>query len=480
MNQPRHATDKEKTQALKLEAHRSNLATRRARTRRTTSPWLPQTEWLLPDTMIASPVSARRVAYALAVASTLFLVGIMFIPWQQTASATGRVVAFTPFDRQQTVDAPVKGVVVKWFVQEGSRVTKGQVLARLSDNDPSLLQRLSRQQDSAEQAATSYKAQTFALEQQLTALRLHRESSIAAANAKLAVASAKVQSAKQELAATVATFETEAANLERSETLRRQGLVSERQLELAKLAATKARTKEASGRASLAGALSDLAAARSELAKARASGDAKLGETQAKLEKARSELAKAEQLALESETNVERQQRQTVVSPREGIVRRLFVQAGGQQVKAGDPLVLLVPELGASAVELTVDGNDAALLQQGTRARLQFEGWPAVQFVGWPSVAVGSFGGKVAFLDAHSDANGDFRVVVLPDEDDEPWPDSQYLRQGVRAKGWFLLSRVTLAYELWRQLNGFPPVIDVQDSPQKGGGSSLEKAKESK
>jgi hypothetical protein len=29
----------------------------------------------------------------------------------------------------------------------------------------------------------------------------------------------------------------------------------------------------------------------------------------------------------------------------------------------------------------------------------------------------------------------------------------------VRAHGWILLNRVSLAYELWRQFNGFPPAI---------------------
>ena len=33
------------------------------------------------------------------------------------------------------------------------------------------------------------------------------------------------------------------------------------------------------------------------------------------------------------------------------------------------------------------------------------------------------------------------------------------MRQGVRANGWVMLSRVRLGYEIWRQLNGFPPVL---------------------
>jgi hypothetical protein len=71
-------------------------------------------------------------------------------------------------------------------------------------------------------------------------------------------------------------------------------------------------------------------------------------------------------------------------------------------------------------------------------------------------VAVGTFGGRVALVDAVDNGKGKFRVLIIPDKKDEPWPNVRYLRQGVRAKGWVLLDQVRLGYELWRQFNGFP------------------------
>ena len=121
----------------------------------------------------------------------------------------------------------------------------------------------------------------------------------------------------------------------------------------------------------------------------------------------------------------------------------------------------MVPITEDRAVSLYVDGNDAALIQPGRAVRLQFEGWPAVQFSGWPSVAVGTFGGRVAFVDPSDDGRGDFRIVVVPDPEDGPWPAASYLRQGVLAKGWILLNQVRLGFELWRQFNGFPPTTDA-------------------
>ena len=58
--------------------------------------------------------------------------------------------------------------------------------------------------------------------------------------------------------------------------------------------------------------------------------------------------------------------------------------------------------------------------------------------------------------------------VVAKQESDAPWPSERFLRQGVRANGWVMLSRVTLGYEIWRQLNGFPPVVAKDAAAAEG------------
>jgi hypothetical protein len=124
-------------------------------------------------------------------------------------------------------------------------------------------------------------------------------------------------------------------------------------------------------------------------------------------------------------------------------------------------------------VEIYLDGNDTPLVHQGDPVRLQFEGWPAVQWVGWPSVAVGTFGGKVIMVDSTDSGAGKFRILVEADPADEPWPAKQYLRQGVNAKGFVLLREVSLGYEFWRRLNGFPiKVADDEPDDDSGKGKS--------
>ncbi|MFN3429910.1 MAG: HlyD family efflux transporter periplasmic adaptor subunit, partial [Candidatus Sericytochromatia bacterium] len=163
------------------------------------------------------------------------------------------------------------------------------------------------------------------------------------------------------------------------------------------------------------------------------------------------------------DVRLSRQAAQAIVAPRDGVVLRLLVGQDGEMVKAGDPLAVLVPDTETRAVELWMTGNDIPLIEVGRPVRLQFEGWPAIQFSGWPSVAVGTFGGKVALVDATDDGAGNFRIVVLPD-DQERWPETRYLRQGVRSNGWVLLNQVPLGFELWRQFNGFPPTAEPPPS----------------
>ncbi len=151
-----------------------------------------------------------------------------------------------------------------------------------------------------------------------------------------------------------------------------------------------------------------------------------------------------------------RQSTQLILAPRDGVILRI---AGGDSstfVKEGDELVTFAPEPGQRAVEVFVSGLDAALVQPGRSVRLMFEGWPAVQFSGWPSVAIGTFPGTVRFIDPAVSANGRFRVVVVEDPA-EPWPSERYLRLGGKARGWVILNEVRLGYEIWRQLNNFPP-----------------------
>jgi hypothetical protein len=94
--------------------------------------------------------------------------------------------------------------------------------------------------------------------------------------------------------------------------------------------------------------------------------------------------------------------------------------------------------------------------------RIQFDGWPAIIFNGWPNVSYGTYGGRVVAIETFISPNGKYRVLLAPDEEDHPWPTD--LRVGSGANTIALLEDVPIWFELWRQLNGFPPNYYTPDT----------------
>lgn len=182
----------------------------------------------------------------------------------------------------------------------------------------------------------------------------------------------------------------------------------------------------------------------------------------AKIEYAKyqNELAQARIDMVNVDVRIARQQTQIIKAHVAGIIFKRLTGQESVVVKDGDVLVQIIPDTRSRAVELWIDGNDIPFVRLNQKARLQFEGWPAIQFRGWPEIAVGTFGGTVSFIDPTDNGAGFFRAVIVPDEE---WPSPEFLRQGVRVQGWVQLGRVPLWYELWRQFNGFPP----ESVPQK-------------
>jgi len=48
-------------------------------------------------------------------------------------------------------------------------------------------------------------------------------------------------------------------------------------------------------------------------------------------------------------------------------------------------------------------------------------------------------------------------------EKGEDWPDGRFLKHGTKVYGWVLLNQVKVGYEIWRQINSFPPEFSSSD-----------------
>lgn len=413
---------------------------------------------------VRPPGYVGQTAQGLLVALVALALGLAVIPWQQSALGTGRVQALDPAARPQDVASPVAGMVLKWHVQEGDRVQTGDVMVTLRDNDPSFFERLKRELETVDSQIEAAEASLVAYQAKVEAAEASLEATVASAEARVRAAARKVESAEQRKAMAVADEETADLNLARIEPLFREGLVSERELELTVLKSRETKARTLDTLATVAAAKADLASARASLVRDREEGRAKVETARADQLSAEQRVADLLARRLRVETSLARQGAQRVVAPRDGTVLRIYRGQGGEQVKQGDKLARIVPDDTRHMVELLVDGIDAPLIQPGQHVRLQFEGWPALQFAGWPSVAIGTFPGEVMFIDAADDGQGKFRILVRePDDGDFEWPERTYLRQGVKAKGWILLKQVPLGWEIWRQLNGFQPTIDTPE-----------------
>lgn len=403
-----------------------------------------------------TPLGFAKIVRVIAILFFVIPFFMLFLPWVQNVTADGSVIALTPLERPQTVDAPVSGMVDKWYVQEGTIVKAGDLLVEIRDLDVEFKNRLGEQRDLVASKSQAKSAELQAYQSQLQSLASVKTARVSAAGFKLSMANQKILSFTENLAAAQANLEAANAQKIRLERLLNEGLVSKRDLEIAERDATVATRMVNSTQANLQSAKAEANSANAEMRQVENDAEASINSTMADVNKIKSELAENERDLNTSEVNLARQQAQIVRAPKAGTVFRMQANGASQMIQQGQQLLTIVPVATQKAVELLVKSRDAPLIEPGNRVRLEFAGWPAMQVSGWPNVGLGTFAGKVSFVDATDDGTGFFRIVVVPEQNESDWPSSRFLRQGVSAKGWILLERVRIGYEIWRVLNGFP------------------------
>ncbi len=197
-----------------------------------------------------------------------------------------------------------------------------------------------------------------------------------------------------------------------------------------------------------------------------------------RVDQMRGSVAEAEANLARTNTNLSRQSNQLVTAPRDGFIQSINGGDAATFINAGDVLATFVPQNSERVLEVFLDGRDVGLVYTGAPARIQFEGWPAVQFSGWPSVAVGTFPGEVIAVDQSAQINGQFRVLIKERivEGDERWPEERFVRFGAAGQAFVLLETVPVGYEIWRQLNNFPPELPAAAAAASASASAASPA----
>ena len=430
--------------------------------------------------MVQSPRIARRLTAWLMVVMVALLAGLVLIPWQQTSRGSGRVVAYAPTERPQTVESPIYGRVVRVGegIVEGTVVRKGDFILEIRDIDQDRASRLAQQVAAAQDKLRFAESKIETYRRQERDLDEARNMVIEAGQALVAEAERKVAAEQQGVAAANAALAQTKSNFERQKRLFEAGIRAGVDFEKDRRSYDEAVAKLRSAEEYVKAAQQYLAAKKAELEQKSREAQTKVDYARAMQQEAQGDAALARKDLAEIEGKQSQFASRVITAPRDGILLRLMVNENAEMLKEGDPLFTIVPDTQERAVELWVDGNDVPLVTPGREVRLQFEGWPAVQFAaGWPHTAVGTFGGKVVAVDATDNGMGKFRILVRPGSPND-WPEGRLLPQGVRANGWVLLNEVALGYEIWRQLNGFPAVYGAgKQSPGQYAGEEKEPKK---
>jgi multidrug resistance efflux pump len=443
----------------------------------------------LPDTsvrkslpalkLVQSSRAVRRLAKATLAFLLLSALAMLLLPWQQSSKGMGRVTAFVPQERQQTVTSQVKGIVsrVAEGLVEGTTVKQGDFILELQPAAANLLDQLQSQLQDLRTKMETSRTKVEVYEQNIRDFGDARDFAVKAAQDLIEASRAKLQG-KQRMVTGYESKETQARlNYERQKGLFEKGLKPEKEIERLRKDLEVAVSELESARQEVTAAERELDSKTSELEQKRREAQTKVDYARAMREDAIGQQATAQKEMREIEVKISELDRLTITAPRDGTIFRMPIFERGQMIKEGAELFTIVPESTDLAVELWIAGFDAPLVRPNDHVRLQFEGWPAIQFAGWPSVAVGTFGGRVVAIDETDDGKGKFRIQVRPD-DPAGWPSHRFLRQGVRANGWVLLQQVSLGYEIWRQLNGFPPVVaDSEPAASKDGDEDDDKKK---
>ncbi len=405
----------------------------------------------------------------------LLLVAILFLPWTQNIRARGTVTTLRQEQRPQQVNTLIAGSIVKWHIKEGDFVKAGDTLLQLGEVkvdyfDPQLLQRTQEQIAAKQQTMESYRNKASTTVVQSQALQQVRELKRQSIENKIAQQQLKISTEEADLAAAANELDAYKRQIDAARIMLDSGAISLTDFEKRKI-------NYQNGLAKWNSAGNKLQQSKQEMTNLRIEQQAALQEYTDKIAKVSGDRFSSLSDAASTEAELLKLQNQLanydarsklyyIIAPQSGQITKARKAGIGEFLKEGDMIVEIVPDKIQYAIELFVKPMDLPLVNREQKVRFVFDGFPAIVFSGWPGGSYGTFGGKVIAVENSVSTNGKFRVLVVEDTADRKWPAQ--LRIGGGADGIMLLKDVPVYYELWRNINGFPPeYYQLEGSGQK-------------
>ncbi|MCG8806288.1 HlyD family efflux transporter periplasmic adaptor subunit [Tenacibaculum finnmarkense] len=394
----------------------------------------------------------------------LMLIITLFLPWTQNVSSTGNVTTLKPNQRPQTLQSQIPGRIEQWFVQEGDFVKKGDTILRISEVksnyfDAKLAERTGNQLNSKSLSGKSYQNKISALKRQISAIKNEQKLKSEQAKNKLQQAYLKVKTDSIDLETVILKQKIAKIQYDRTYTLQQEGLKATKDVE-----EKSAKLQEFS--AKVISQKNKLLASKNNSINAKLAISGVIASYTDKLSKAQSSLYTAESGAYETEVQVSKLQTNLanynkrssllyITAPLDGYINKAIKSGIGETFKQGEPLINIMPSQYDLAVEMYIKPIDLPLIHTNEKVRVQFDGWPAIVFSGWPNMSSGTYEAKIIAIENFISSNGKYRALIVPDNNEHPWPKA--IRVGSGAKTIALLENVPIWYELWRQINSFPP-----------------------
>jgi multidrug resistance efflux pump len=388
----------------------------------------------------------------------------LFLPWTQNISSNGSVTTLKLNQRPQTLQSQIPGRIEEWFVQEGDLVKKGDTIIRISEVksdyfDEKLTERTNNQILVKSSSIKAYENKVVALQKQISSLQQERSLKLKQAENKLIQVLLKVKTDSMDLDAIKIKRNIVETQYDRTKSLQEEGLKAVKEVEDKRAKLQEANAKLISQQNKYLSTKNEVINSELSILTISASYGDKLAKAQSNLFTAKSSVYNTEVEVLKLETNSANYEKRNsllfVRAPQDGYINKAIKSGVGETFKEGEQLVNIMPANYDLAVETYIRPIDLPLIHIGENVRVQFDGWPAIVFSGWPNASYGTYGGKIVAIENFISNNGKYRVLLAPDKDDIDWPEA--IRVGSGAKIITLLENVPIWFELWRQINSFPP-----------------------
>ena len=394
----------------------------------------------------------------------LAFVFIMFLPWTQNIKTQGNVTTLYQEQRPQKLNSPIPGRIIKWYVKNGDVVKKGDTILQISEIkddylDPLLVERTQEQVQAKKGVRDYYNAKISTTENQIAAITAAKDLKLNQIKIKIAQLQNKLKAEQAELTAVNNELKIAQDQLNRQNKMYEEGLVSLTQLQQRNVSYQNALAKKTSAENKLAQTQQEIAAQNIEQNAVIQEYTEKLSKTEGDRFQSMGQVAGSTGDIAKLENQVAtykvRKGLYYILATQDGQITQLTKAGIGEIVKDAETIGIIVPKKIDYIAEIYVKPVDLPLIRENQKVMLTFDGFPAIVFSGWPNSSYGTFSGKIIAIENSISENGLFKAIVAEDKTQKRWPPN--MKIGTGASGIAILNDVPIWYEIWRNINGFPP-----------------------